>query len=119
MDNKLKQAKDLFDKVKPRSAGSAGRESAEKQRKKERILRELGAGPTISVKRVPNGKMIMPSTESMMREGEMDLINYPMQGSGYKSSSSPRQRAYEASNKVRLERMLKEGSMGQLKSGKK
>jgi hypothetical protein len=75
--DKLKQAKDLFDKVKPRSAGSAGRESAEKQRKRDRILRDLGAGPTISVKRIPNAKMIMPSTESMMREGEMDLINYP------------------------------------------
>jgi hypothetical protein len=75
--DKLKQAKDLFDKVKPRSAGSAGRESAEKQRKRDRILGDLGAGPTISVKRIPNAKMIMPSTESMMREGEMDLINYP------------------------------------------
>jgi hypothetical protein len=117
--DKLKQAKDFFDKVKPRSAGSAGRESAEKQRKRDRILRDLGAGPTISVERIPNAKMIMPSTESMMREGEMDLVNYPKQGSGYKSSSSPKQRAYETSDKLRLERMLKEGSMGQLKSGKK
>jgi hypothetical protein len=85
MDNKLKKAKDLFDTVKPRSKGSAGRESAEKQRKKERILRDLGAGPTISVGRIPNGKMIMPSTESMMREGEMDLINYPRKTSQQKS----------------------------------
>ena len=50
MDNKLKQARDLFDIAKPRSAGSAGRESAEKQRKKERILRDLGAGPTIRMR---------------------------------------------------------------------
>jgi hypothetical protein len=32
--DKLKQAKDYFDKAKPRSKGSAGRESAEKSRKK-------------------------------------------------------------------------------------
>jgi hypothetical protein len=82
--DKLKQARDFFDKVKPRSAGSAGRESAEKQRKRDRILRDLGAGPTISVKRVPNAKMIMPSTESMMREGEMDLVNYPRNTRGGK-----------------------------------
>lgn len=85
MDSKLKQAKEYFNKAKPRSKGSAGRESAEKQRRKERILRELGVGPTISVKSVPNAKLIMPSTESMMREGEMDLINYPRKTSQQKS----------------------------------
>lgn len=44
MSDKLKQAREYFDKLKPRSKGSAGRESAEKQRGKaaaelkERVL---------------------------------------------------------------------------------
>jgi hypothetical protein len=57
------------------SRGSAGRESAEQQRKREQ--RERSKPDMSRVMRVPLGDAAMPSKKSMVREGRMDLANNP------------------------------------------
>ncbi len=56
--------------------GSAGRESAEKNRMEKRVLRER-SGIQGSVEVVPNAKMRMPSKRQMIDEGRMDTANKP------------------------------------------
>lgn len=59
------------------SRGSAGRESAEKQRERQRILRERAGIQGGGVKVVPNAQLTMPSKKQMVTEGKMDLVNKP------------------------------------------
>lgn len=68
MSEKLRLAKQQM--------GSAGRESAEKQRKLEQVMRKRTPAP-YGVEVVPNAPMGMPSKKSMVREGRMDLANKP------------------------------------------
>jgi hypothetical protein len=70
----LKKAREQFTKEDRR--GSAGRESAEKNRMEKRVLRERG-GVQGSVEVVPNAEMRMPSRKQMITEGMMDLANKP------------------------------------------
>lgn len=68
----LKKARQSI--TKPKQMGSAGRESAYKNREEKRILAKYSPGPS---KIVPNGVMIMPSREQMINEGRMDMANSP------------------------------------------
>jgi hypothetical protein len=70
----LKKAREQFTKEDRR--GSAGRESAEKNRMEKRVLRERGGirGP---VEVVPNAELRMPSMKQMVAEGKMDMANKP------------------------------------------
>ena len=69
MSEKLKLAKQQM--------GSAGRESAEMQRQRQRIVRERSGIQAENVRQIPNAEMKMPSEKRMMQEGRMDLANKP------------------------------------------
>lgn len=68
MSEKLKLAKQQM--------GSAGRESAEMQRKRERIVRKYSGIDGDKVRVVPNPEMDMPSKKSMMRDSMSSVINF-------------------------------------------
>jgi hypothetical protein len=68
MSEKLKLAKQQM--------GSAGRESAEMQRKRERIVRKYSGIDGDKVRVVPNPEMDTPSKETMMRDSMSSVINF-------------------------------------------
>lgn len=67
MSDKLKQARQQL--------GSAGRESAEKQRERYRLMRKQTVAP-YGVEVVPNATITMPSKKSMMRDSMSSVINF-------------------------------------------
>lgn len=68
MSEKLKLAKQQM--------GSAGRESAEMQRQRQRIMRERGGIQAENVRQIPNAEMRMPSKEATMRDKMSSVINF-------------------------------------------
>ena len=68
MSEKLKLAKQQM--------GSAGRESAEMQRKRERIVRKYSGIDGDKVRVVPNPETETPSKEAMMRDSMSSVINF-------------------------------------------